>query len=72
MSLRALANFIVIILLASSAYAVVLVVERSQEPEAESSWYRQNEVCRFYTYTKLCRTLVPNGENCVSGLINLL
>ncbi|EEC08501.1 conserved hypothetical protein, partial [Ixodes scapularis] len=44
MSLRALANFIVIILLASSAYAVVLVVERSQEPEAESSWYRQNEV----------------------------
>ncbi|XP_042148896.1 transmembrane channel-like protein 3 [Ixodes scapularis] len=41
---RALANFIVIILLASSAYAVVLVVERSQEPEAESSWYRQNEV----------------------------
>ncbi|CAN7938954.1 unnamed protein product, partial [Ixodes hexagonus] len=44
MSLRALANFIVIILLASSAYAVVLVVERSQEPAAETSWYRQNEV----------------------------
>ncbi|KAH9378528.1 hypothetical protein HPB48_015022 [Haemaphysalis longicornis] len=44
MFLRALANFIVLILLASSAYAVVLVVERSQEPEAEKNWYRQNEV----------------------------
>ncbi|XP_075526894.1 transmembrane channel-like protein 1 [Dermacentor variabilis] len=44
MFLRALANLIVLILLASSAYAVVLVVERSQEPEAEKTWYRQNEV----------------------------
>nr|XP_037284135.1 transmembrane channel-like protein 2 [Rhipicephalus microplus] len=44
MFLRALANFIVLVLLASSAYAVVLVVERSQEPEAEKTWYRQNEV----------------------------
>ncbi|XP_022249260.1 LOW QUALITY PROTEIN: transmembrane channel-like protein 2 [Limulus polyphemus] len=42
--LRIIANFMVIILLASSAYAVVLVVQRSQEAEAESSWWRQNEV----------------------------
>ncbi|XP_022253644.1 transmembrane channel-like protein 3 [Limulus polyphemus] len=42
--LRTLANFTVILLLASSAYAVVLVVKRSQEPEAESTWWRQNEV----------------------------
>ncbi|GFY45241.1 transmembrane channel-like protein 3, partial [Trichonephila inaurata madagascariensis] len=44
-SIRVAANFAVFILLASSAYAVVLVVTRSQEPEAQEdgTWYRQNE-----------------------------
>ncbi|KAG1692289.1 Transmembrane channel-like protein 3 [Nymphon striatum] len=43
-TLRVLANVCVLILLVSSAYAVVLVVERSQKPDADSSWWRQNEV----------------------------
>ncbi|XP_064459083.1 transmembrane channel-like protein [Ornithodoros turicata] len=43
-SLRVLANLIVLTLLVSSAYAVVLVVERQEQPEAKNSWYRQNEV----------------------------
>ena len=41
---RLAANFLVLMLLASSAYIVVLVVERSTEPEAESNWWRQNEI----------------------------
>lgn len=41
---RLAANFLVLVLLCSSAYIVVLVVERSTEPEAESSWWRQNEI----------------------------
>lgn len=41
---RIAANFLVLLLLCSSAYIVVLVVERSTEPEAESSWWRQNEI----------------------------
>ena len=41
---RIAANFLVLLLLVSSAYAVVLVVERSTEPEADSNWWRQNEI----------------------------
>ncbi|CAM1328627.1 TMC3 (predicted), partial [Pycnogonum litorale] len=43
-TLRLLANVLVLILLVSSAYAVVLVVERSQQPDGDSNWWRQNEV----------------------------
>lgn len=48
-AIRVLANFAVFILLTSSAYAVVLVVTRSQEPEAQEggTWYRQNEVSLY-------------------------
>ncbi|XP_013788683.1 transmembrane channel-like protein 3, partial [Limulus polyphemus] len=55
--LRIIANFMVIILLASSAYAVVLVVKRSQEPEAESSWWRQNEVTCVVSFISI---IYPN------------
>ena len=41
---RIAANFLVLILLCSSAYIVVLVVERSTEPEADDNWWRQNEI----------------------------
>lgn len=43
-ALKVLANILIMGLLASSAYAVVVVVDRSQEPEADDSWWRQNEV----------------------------
>ncbi|XP_054167274.1 transmembrane channel-like protein [Oppia nitens] len=43
-ALRVLANILVLMLLASSAYGVVLVVERSQEPIDNPSWLRANEV----------------------------
>ncbi|XP_046604050.1 transmembrane channel-like protein [Neodiprion virginianus] len=41
---RTFVNLAVAFLLALSAWAVVLVVARSEEPEAESSWWRQNEI----------------------------
>lgn len=41
---RVLANFLVLLLLIGSAYAVVFVVERSTKTEVETSWYRQNEI----------------------------
>lgn len=41
---RLAANLMVLILLCSSAYIVVLVVERSTEPEADDNWWRQNEI----------------------------
>ncbi|GFQ75519.1 transmembrane channel-like protein 3, partial [Trichonephila clavata] len=58
-SIRVAANFAVFILLASSAYAVVLVVTRSQEPEAQEdgTWYRQNEVTLVVSFISL---LFPN------------
>ncbi|XP_035217133.1 transmembrane channel-like protein 1 isoform X2 [Stegodyphus dumicola] len=58
-AVRVAANFAVFILLASSAYAVVLVVTRSQEPEAQEggSWYRQNEVTLVVSFISL---LFPN------------
>ncbi|XP_055947083.1 transmembrane channel-like protein [Argiope bruennichi] len=58
-SIRVAANFAVFILLASSAYAVVLVVTRSQEPEAQENgtWYRQNEVTLVVSFISI---LFPN------------
>ncbi|XP_023232918.1 transmembrane channel-like protein 2-B isoform X1 [Centruroides sculpturatus] len=42
---RVIANFLVLILLTSSAYAIVLVVERSEQPEAkEGNWWREHEL----------------------------
>uniref|UniRef100_T1J1A4 TMC domain-containing protein n=1 Tax=Strigamia maritima TaxID=126957 RepID=T1J1A4_STRMM len=42
--LRVIANIMVMCLLAASAYAVVKVVERSQQPDGESGWWRKNEL----------------------------
>ncbi|CAL1277667.1 unnamed protein product [Larinioides sclopetarius] len=58
-SIRVAANFAVFLLLASSAYAVVLVVTRSQEPEAQENgtWYRQNEVTLVVSFISI---LFPN------------
>ena len=41
---RITANFLFVICLIGTAYAVIFVVERSTQPEADSSWYRQNEI----------------------------
>ncbi|XP_071446401.1 transmembrane channel-like protein [Hetaerina americana] len=43
-ALRVLVNFMVLLLLASSAYAVVLVVQRSTKATVKDSWWRQNEI----------------------------
>nr|XP_027204963.1 transmembrane channel-like protein 2 [Dermatophagoides pteronyssinus] len=43
-AIRILTNIMVLSLLASSAYGVVLVVDRSQEPIENPSWLRANEV----------------------------
>ncbi|XP_047116019.1 transmembrane channel-like protein [Schistocerca piceifrons] len=42
--LRALVNLAVLVLLASSAYAVVEVVKRSNQTSPSDSWWRQNEI----------------------------
>ncbi|KAG8231827.1 hypothetical protein J437_LFUL012321, partial [Ladona fulva] len=42
--LRVLVNILVLFLLASSAYAVVLVVRRSTQATSKDSWWRQNEI----------------------------
>ncbi|GAB6023369.1 hypothetical protein CHUAL_008165 [Chamberlinius hualienensis] len=54
-ALRVLANILVLILLVSSAYAVVLVVERSKY--ADNSWWRQNEATVVISLISL---LYPN------------
>ncbi|XP_046920657.2 transmembrane channel-like isoform X2 [Dermatophagoides farinae] len=43
-AIRIFTNILVLSLLASSAYGVVLVVDRSQEPIENPSWIRANEV----------------------------
>ncbi|XP_046391532.1 transmembrane channel-like protein [Ischnura elegans] len=43
-ALRVLVNFMVLLLLVSSAYAVVLVVQRSTKATVKDSWWRQNEI----------------------------
>lgn len=54
---RIAANFLVLLLLVGSAYAVILVVERSTQPEAENSWYRQNEITIVMSMISI---VVPN------------
>ena len=41
---RITANVLFVICLVGTAYAVIFVVDRSTQPEADSSWYRQNEI----------------------------
>ncbi|XP_069175841.1 LOW QUALITY PROTEIN: transmembrane channel-like protein [Procambarus clarkii] len=41
---RVLAHLIVLLLIMGSAYAVVLLVKRSEDVDGSSSWYRQNEL----------------------------
>ena len=64
---RILANFGVLILLGLSAYAVILVVDRSARPEADSSWYRQNEITIVMSLISL---IVPNFFDIISLLEN--
>ncbi|RWS08508.1 transmembrane channel-like protein 3 [Dinothrombium tinctorium] len=59
---RIIANILVLILLISSAYAVYLVVERSQNMPPNSGWIRENEV-----------TLVVAGiSNVFPNLFNII
>ena len=57
--LRILANFLVLLLLISSAWAVVIVVGRSEAAERENitSWWRQNEIT---VVMSLITTIFPN------------
>ncbi|XP_077301771.1 transmembrane channel-like [Arctopsyche grandis] len=41
---RIAVNICVILLLGISAYGVIMVVSRSNEPEAKNNWWRQNEI----------------------------
>ena len=42
-------NITVLALLAASAYAVIEVVKRSEEPERDDNWWRQNEITMVLT-----------------------
>lgn len=46
---RGLAHFLVLCLLLGSAYAVVILVERSKDVTSKSSWWRQNELSVILT-----------------------
>ena len=59
------ANFFVLILLGLTAYAVIKVVDRSTQPEADSSWYRQNEITIVMS---LISIIVPNFFDIISLL----
>lgn len=50
---RFLAHLIVLGLVVASAYAVVLLVERSKDVDDSSSWYRQNELTIILTLISL-------------------
>ncbi|XP_042206311.1 uncharacterized protein LOC121855437 [Homarus americanus] len=54
---RMLAHLIVLLLIIGSAYAVVLLVRRSEGVDASSSWYRQNELTIILT---LISMIYPN------------
>lgn len=54
---RVLSNVFFVIILCCTAYAVILVVERSTEAEAETSWYRQNEITIVMSMISM---IVPN------------
>lgn len=43
-SFRILVNIVILGLLAFSAYAVVMVVDRSTKPDANSTFWRKNEI----------------------------
>ncbi len=62
---RILANFLIIILLGLSAYAVIFVVDRSTKSEADSSWLRQNEITIVMSLISL---VVPNVFDIISLL----
>ena len=62
-----LANFFVLILLLLSAYAVIFVVDRSTRSDADTSWYRQNEITIVMSLISL---VVPNFFDIVSLLEN--
>ncbi|OXA56807.1 Transmembrane channel-like protein 3 [Folsomia candida] len=64
-SLRVLANFLILLLLMSSAGAVVLVVRRSGDVKPTDSWWRQNEITLALS---LITTIFPN----IFELIGLL
>lgn len=64
---RVFANFLVLMLLIGSAYAVILVVDRSTQPEAETSWYRQNEITIVMSMISIA---VPNFFD-VIGLLEM-
>ncbi|KAG8268182.1 Transmembrane channel-like protein 3 [Homalodisca vitripennis] len=55
-SLRVFAHLNVLWLLGSSVYAVILVVHRSTQPEAENGWWRKNEIT---IVVSLITTLFP-------------
>ena len=62
---RGSAHFFFLLCLVGSAYCVVLVVDRSTQPEADSSFYRQNEVTIVMS---LIGAIIPK----MFGLIELL
>ncbi|XP_068243127.1 transmembrane channel-like protein [Palaemon carinicauda] len=64
---RLLAHLLVILLIAASAYAVVLLVKRSEDVTDTSSWYRQNELTIILT---LISFIYPNLFDLV-GLLEL-
>ncbi|XP_071521513.1 transmembrane channel-like protein [Panulirus ornatus] len=64
---RGLAHLIVLGLIVASAYAVVLLVKRSKNADATSSWWRQNELTIILT---LISMIYPNLFDLV-GLLEL-
>lgn len=66
-SLRVLANILILLLLMSSAYAVVLVVERSATVTSQDGWWRQNEITLALS---LITTIFPNIFELVGMLEN--
>ena len=67
MAKRITANFLVVILLALSAYAVIKVVERSEQEGADDSWIKQNEITIVMS---LISFIVPNMFDVISLLEN--
>lgn len=66
-SLRVLANFLIFLLLCFSAFAVVKVVERSENVKPDDSWWRQNEITLTLS---LITTIFPNIFELIGMLEN--
>lgn len=66
-SLRVLANLLILLLLMFSAFAVIKVVERSAEVTPDDSWWRQNEITLTLS---LITTIFPNLFELVGLLEN--